>query len=121
MADVTLTRAQYESLLAAASGDTAIDVLTLRETIDDANGIRRYFLRIRWQDLGAPRSKAWSMEDWPPEQQRNLELDRPITLEDVNTAVLAAAVKPAGIMVSLSRVTNIGWTALEDWDFNLQL
>jgi len=120
MADITITRAQYDSLLAAANGDTQVDVEGLQKLIDDANGITRYFLYIRWQDLGGQPPTRIELGDgvnWPANQEFGLSQETPISREDVDIVLQTQATNPVDAMVTSDRNGIVGWTLLDDWDF----
>lgn len=119
--NVTLSRNQYESLLAAANGDTTVDVSSLQKTVDAVNGIRRYFLYIRWQDLGGEKPTRIEIANgtgWPPEMTFQLTLDRPISREDVDQVLATQATNPVDPTVTSDPQGIVGWTLLDDWDFN---
>lgn len=120
MADVTLTRSQYESLLAALDGDEQIDTAALRAAIDSANGIQRFLLRIRWYETGGAASVPFSIQDggnWPPRQTFTLRQDRAISREDVDDVVRAQATNPVGVQVTPDPNGVVGWEDLDDYDF----
>lgn len=117
MADVTLSRTQYDALLAAANGDAAVDVDSLQASIDAANGITRYRLLIRWYEIGGQPAPRHSLSSWPPEQEFLLEMERPITRTDVDEVLDNNATNPADPMVTTDLGGEIGLTKLDDWDF----
>lgn len=115
---ITLTRSQYDALLAAATLGDAAAAAALRRTIDEANGITRYFLYIRWQDVGGkPPPRIELGKGWPPEQTYQLELERPIARADVDDVLRNNATSPATVMVTPDRRGVLGWTMIEDYDF----
>jgi hypothetical protein len=118
MADLTVTRTQYDALInAALAGDTD-EVRRIRDLIDKANDIKRYFLYIRWQDVGgtAPRRIELGV-GWPEEQTYQLELERPIARTDVDTVLATNAANPVGVQVTPDRNGVVGWTLLDDYTF----
>jgi hypothetical protein len=118
--DVTLTRAQYESLVLAAEGDTTIDVALLKKTVDRANSITRYVLNIRWQDVGGTpptRIEIANGTGWPAEQTFKLVLDRAISREDVDDVLETQATSPVDPAVTRDPDGIVGWTLLDDYDF----
>lgn len=120
MADVTMTRAQYESLLAAAGGDTQVNVASLQAQIDTDNNIKRYLLNIRWQDVGGQPPTRIEIADgtgWPPEMTYKLIQDRPISREDVDTVLATRATSPVDPAVTRDPRGIVGWTLLDDYDF----
>ena len=121
--DVTLTRAQYESLLLAALGeDTNIDVELLKTSIDAANSITRHLLQIRWYEQGGvtpTRIEIGNGVDWPPQLSFRLILDGPIDRIDVDNVLITQATNPIDPMVSSDPAGIAGWTLLSDWNWNL--
>lgn len=118
MANVTLTRAQYDALLALASTTSASEARTLRRTIDQANGITRYFLYIRWQDVGGkPPARVELGKGWPANQTYQLELERPISRADVDDVLRNNASNPVSVMVTPDPAGVVGWTLVDDYDF----
>lgn len=119
MTTITMTRAQYDALLNAAQVD--IDpaaLLRLREMIDTANGITRYFLWIRWQDVGGrPPPRIELGKGWPPLQTYFLELERPLTRADVDDVLRNNATSPVDPQVTPDRYGVVGWTFLPDYSF----
>lgn len=122
MANVTMTRSQYESLLAAIDGDEQVDTAALRAAIDDTNDIQRYLLRIRWYETGGSTRVPFSIRDggdWPPQQTFTLRQDRAIAREDVDAVVLTQATNPVDVQVTPDPNGLVGWTDLDDYDFFL--
>lgn len=118
MADLTIPRAQYDALITAALAGDTDEVLRLRGLIDKANGIKRYFLFIRWQDVGGqPPPRIELGKGWPPKQTYQLEQDRPITREDVDVVLQQQAINPVGTQVTPDRSGVVGWTLLPDFAF----
>jgi hypothetical protein len=123
MATITMQRTEYDALLAASkaavdAGASELDYLALRRTIDEANSITRYFLLIRWVELGAQQPTQLG-QPWPPEQEFALELERPIVRDDVDQVLADQAIEPVTVLVTKDRNGNVGLTALDDWDFDL--
>jgi len=118
-ADVTLTRAQYDALIAAGEAGDAAEVLRLQGIIDAANLIKRYRLNIRWQDVGGVAPPAIELgKGWPPEQMFLLEkIDTPIARKDVDEVLSTQAVNPVDPHVTLDVNGAVGWTILDDFDF----
>ena len=118
MADLTVTRPQYDALITAALAGNTAEVLRLRSIIDAANGIKRYFLFIRWQDVGGePPPRIELGKGWPPEETYQLELDRPIAREDVDSVLVQQAVNPTTVMITPDRAGVVGWTLVDDYTF----
>lgn len=118
--DVTLTRSQYESLLAALDGDTQVDATTLRRVIDSANNIQRFFLKIRWFETGGATSQPFSIQNggnWPLTQSFTLRQDRAIAREDVDDVVRTQATNPVDVQVTTDPDGVVGWTDVDDYDF----
>lgn len=118
MATVTLTRPQYDALMSAALAGNTAEVARLRDIIDKANGIKRYFLYVRWQDVGGrPPPLIELGKGWPPNQTYKMELDRPIARADVDAIVAKAAVNPVSVMVTPDRAGIVGWSLIDDYNF----
>jgi hypothetical protein len=120
MANVTLTRPQYDALRTAAlAGDTA-EVSRILDIVDKANSIKRYFLYIRWQDVGGtPPPRIELGKGWPQNRTYKLEMDRPIAREDVNSVLSQKAQNPTAVMVTPDRAGNVGWTLINDYNFSI--
>ena len=115
---VTLTRSQYDALLAAARQANPQAADQLRREIDAANGITRYFLYIRWQDVGGKAPPRIELgKGWPVNQTYQLELLRRIARADVDDVLRTNAVNPVSIMVTPDRQGVVGWTLINDYDF----
>lgn len=115
---ITMTRAQYDALVAAGLNDETVEILRLREEIDAANGVTRYVLNIRWQDVGgSPPPRIELGRGWPPDQTFMLELERPISRADVDEVLRTQAVNPASVMVTPDTAGVVGWTLLEDYSW----
>ena len=118
---ITIQRDQYDALLDYANGvRTDKDGLSaLQKQIDAANGIRRFFLLVRWMERGgsAP-SRIDIGKGWPPTQTFALRLDRPITRTDVDYVLQTQAKNPVYPTVTLDELGVVGWTELDLWDFN---
>lgn len=118
MADLTVTRPQYDALIAAALAHNDGEVLRLRGIIDKANGINRYFLYIRWTEVGGlPPRRIELGKGWPPELTYQLELDRPIARADVDSVLAQQTVNPVDTQVTPDRAGVVGWTILDDFIF----
>lgn len=118
MSNVTLTRAQYDALTNAALSGNTEEVRRLRDLIDKANGITRYRLWIRWQDIGGrPPPRIELGKGWPENQTYFLELERRITRADVNDVLRLNTKNPASVMVTPDPLATVGWTLVNDYDF----
>jgi hypothetical protein len=118
MSNIIMTRAQYDALLAAAHAGNTIEVDRLRDLIDEANGIVRYKLWIRWQDVGGrPPPRIELGKGWPSNQTYFLELERKITRLDVDDALRNNAKNPVSVMVTPDPNATVGWTLINDYDF----
>ena len=127
MATFNLTQEQYTALIALAQRSTwlpdgSVNVAKAQELqnylkeIEEANGITRYSLWIRWQDPTAPLPPGWKSnfpKTWPPNLQFFLQLiSRPLCKNDVLTVVNARTPKAVNIMVTLDPAALVGWTQL---------
>lgn len=115
---ISMTRQQYEALYRLAREHNSSEANALRQDIDDDNGIARFFLWIRWQDVtGAIPTHLNSFMNWPPEQQFLLELDRTPERNDVDAVLRDQAVNPAVVFVTPDPQGVVGWTEIENYSF----
>lgn len=115
---VSITRPQYDALMTAALAGNTTEVSRLRDIIDKANSIKRYYLSIRWQDVGGrPPPRIELGRGWPSDQTFLLELDRPIARSDVDAVLTQQATNPTSVMVTPDRAGNVGWTLIDDYTF----
>lgn len=122
MSEVTLTQEQYQALVflarkGAASSDAKRVLETFLKDVEKNNGVTRYFLKVRWQELNAPLPKTTDFPAvWPPSQELDLErTDRPIAKADVLAAVLDTASSPTNILVTRDVGGLAGWTKVDDF------
>ena len=124
MADVTMTRAQYEQLVSAAKlgavNASAMAVAVVKDlcaTIDDANDIHRHFLMVQWQESDKPDPATDRFpHHWPPQQRQVIYMeDRSITRSDVHTLLSAVARKPVNVLVTVDPLGVCGWTQLDTY------
>lgn len=116
MADITMTRNQYEVLLAAAetSAADADAVALVKKAVDTTNSLTRYVLWARYQDVGGVAPVLISGEGYPPLTRVEIKQDRAISREDVLASITSnGAVNPADIHVTPDRHGEIGWTLLD--------
>lgn len=115
---ITLTRPQYDALITAALDADLEQVARIRDIIDSSNGIVRYYLSIRWQDVGGtPPPRIELGKGWPEDQSYLLELDRPITRADVDEVLDQNTVNPVGVMLTPDKNGVVGWTLINDYVF----
>lgn len=115
---ITMTRGQYDALIAAGLQGDQEATEDLRDAIDSANNITRYRLSIRWQDIGGDRPSVIELgKGWPPETSFLLELERPIERADVDDVLTTQASNPVDPMVTPDPNGQVGWTLLDDYDF----
>lgn len=118
MPTITMLRSEYESLLSLAQQASRTGTLTLRASIDTANGIERFPLQIRWKDVGGrPPARLDMFQGWPAQETAFLELERPVTRNDVDALLRTRAVNPAVVMVTPDPDGIVGWTFLDDYTF----
>lgn len=118
MADVTLSRQQYEAMLSAARDNNQDLVDELQVAIDKNNEITRYVLNVRWQDVdGRVPTPVEIGKGWPAEQSYTIELERPIAREDVDTVLTTQATNPVNVQVTRDPQSSVGWTLIDDYDF----
>lgn len=128
---ISLTLEQYEALIALARQSTvnadgsinqqAANVLNaFLASIEQANGITRSSLWIRWQDPTAPLPPGVRFpETWPPTLQFFLQLiTRPIAKTDVQTVVNGKTANAVNIMVTPDPAALVGWTQLGSFFVN---
>jgi hypothetical protein len=123
--NITLDQTEYEALVALAQEGVANSPNRARElnafltSIEKKNGIRRYFLAIRWQELNQPLPSATQFpESWPPTMSATLELiTRPISRADVDQLLESRAKNPTSVMVTNDPGLRLGWTLLDDYFF----
>jgi hypothetical protein len=118
---ITMTRTEYDALINASqaavdAGDSNLDVLSLRNTVDEANGITRYFLLVRWVNAG-DNQRPQLGQTWPPTLEHNIELERPISRADVDQVLADQASNPVTVLVTRDRQGVVGLTALDDYNF----
>lgn len=113
---MNIEREQLDALVdAAARGDVPATV-EIYESVLAANGVKRYFLMIRWHNTGG--APTYRSTTWPPAFETHLlKQDRPIERADVDTILLALAVSPADVHVTSDVAGVVGWTAIGDFTF----
>jgi hypothetical protein len=118
MANITMTREQYEALCTLAKAADQPSAFSLQRTIDTANGVRRFFLNVRWQNVGGqPPTRIELGKGWPVDQTYQLELERPISRHDVDDILRINAINPVSVMVTPDRYGIVGWSLLNDYEF----
>jgi len=118
---ISMSRDQYEALLAFAAGERTDEeeLADLQRRIDAANSVRRYYLNIRWMERGGSAPSRISLgQEWPPTQTYLLKMDRPIERADVDTVLETQAQSPVYVTVTDDTNGVVGWTELDQWDFN---
>lgn len=123
--DITLTQEEYESLVALArvgvvnSPNHARELAAFLSTVETRNGITRYFLAVRWQELNKPLDPGVRFPDtWPPTLSATIELiTRPISRADVDELLAARAENPTSVMVTNDPGQRLGWTLVNDYFF----
>lgn len=119
---ITMTNDQYEQLVGLArqgigttdGQNTLNDFLT---PIEMANGITRYFLWVRWQEIGKihPVNEPFP-ENWPPTQEIKIErLTNPINREIVDAAVEDRGNDPFNILVTTDPAGVAGWSTIDQY------
>lgn len=119
MTTVNLSSGQYEALLDYAWGRrTDLGYLRdLQRSIDEANGVRRYVLRIRWMERGGSPPSPISYSSWPPTQEFTLRQDRAIDRNDVDTVLSTQAINPVDVLVTKDENGVVGWAQLDVYNF----
>lgn len=120
MANLTITRVQLDALVAAGLAGDTDEVERLRDLVYAANDITLYRLSIRWQDAGGqPPPRIELGKGWPEDQTYLLELERAISRNDVDVVLNTQATHPVTVMVTPDPDGNVGWTLLEDYNFEV--
>lgn len=120
MANLTITRVQLDALVAAGLAGDTDEVERLRDLVYAANDITLYRLSIRWQDAGGqPPPRIELGKGWPEDQTYLLELERAISRNDVDVVLNTQATNPVTVMVTPDPDGNVGWTLLEDYNFEV--
>lgn len=114
---VSISDPLYAALRTAVIEGNTAEATRLLDLVDQANGIRRYFLSIRWQDVGGRPPPRAEIMNWPKDQTYLLELDRPISRADVDQVLAQKARNPVSVMVTPDRQGRVGWTLLGDYKF----
>lgn len=115
---ITMSRAEYDALIAAGLAADTTEIERLQAIIDETNSITRYRLQIRWQDIGGTRPTHIELGlGWPTDQSFLLELERPIERADVDTVTSTQAQNPVSIMVTRDPAGVVGWTLVGDYLF----
>lgn len=90
------------------------------QNVEKQNGIKRYFVAVRWQELDAPLPPRVAgaatrfPENWPPNLQGTLELlTRPICRADVDAYLARHASKPTCVMVTTDPALLVGWSPID--------
>lgn len=106
-------------------GDDRNVVLQLEDflkSIEDANGITRYIVVIRWTEAGQPLPPRITgaptrfPENWPPELEGTLELlTRPVSRSDADQFLENNAIKPIDVMCTSDPGRRVGWTPIDEF------
>lgn len=123
MADITLEQQEYEALIALArqgvadAPNRARELEAYLENIEQKNGISRYFLAIRWQELNEPLPPGVTFpRTWPPTLSATIELiTRPIARADVDAVLEVKAKNPTSVMVTNDPGLVLGWTDVDEY------
>ena len=121
---ITLTDAEYLSFVALARDQLREDTnktLQLEEllrSIDVRNNIKRYVLKVRWEDLAA-RPPAYSKElidSYPAASEGTIaRSDRPLGKEDVDAYLKEKAKRLGAAFVTRDVAGRVGWTKLSEF------
>lgn len=90
-------------------------------SIEVKNGIVRYLLIVRWQEVDEPLPPRVAgaatrfPENWPPNLEAPIEMFRPISLVDVKKVLSTNARRPVNVMVTIDPGRRVGWTPVEDY------
>jgi hypothetical protein len=115
---ITMSRSEYDALIEAGITTDNEEIYRLRNSIDAANGITRYVINMRWQELGGTAPARINLaQGWPPQQVYRLELERRIERADVDTVLTQVATNPVDVQVTSDPRASVGWYNLDDYDF----
>jgi hypothetical protein len=126
---ITLTQEQYEALISLAQRGTrrhdgridqqqALVLDAALKDIEQANGIVRYQLWIRWQDPTAPLPPGQTNfpKSWPPNLEYFLQfVSRPIAKTDVQGIVAQRTPNAVNVMVTPDPAALLGWTPIDTY------
>lgn len=120
MANVTLTEEEYRAFVALSrDGKDAQKILEIEafaKSIEERNGIKRYFVLVQWQEAGQPLPVgAVFPSSWPPQLRAPIELSRPIAKSDVELLLQQRAIKPVTILVTRDPAGVVGWTGIDQF------
>jgi hypothetical protein len=117
--NITLTTDQYTSLVALARRGTQdqVPLEAFLISIEKANGITRYLLWVRWQELDSPLPPTTRFPThWPPELQRLIQqINQPVSLAQVNQVLATYAKNPTNVMVTPDPNALLGWSTLAQY------
>lgn len=108
-----ITREQYEALLNLARQQSPEQTQQISDLIDRVNGITRYHLHLRWQDVGGqPPPRIELGKGWPVETTIHLVQDRPFASSDVDEFFENNTINPVTIHVTKDPNGELGWYEL---------
>lgn len=115
---MNLTTQEFNALITLGRTGVQDDPDKIREfeqfvrNIEQRNGVNRYALLVRWQELNAPLPKLRDFPTvWPKEQQALIERnDRPIAMADVTALLYRSARRPDEVYVTRDLGGIVGWT-----------
>lgn len=115
--------ARYAGLVTQAEAGAALDSNKARDlesflrSLEERNGIKRYFLAVRWQEIGVPlKAGIVFPETWPPEYTATIQqFTRPIARADVDVLLASRAVNPQLVMVTTDPGLRLGWTLIDQY------
>lgn len=118
---IQMTLEQYGALVFQArqgtkDPDEAVALAQFLAAIDKDNGITRFILWVRWQDLAAPVPPGFRdlSTTWPPGMEGSIErTDRPIAKKDVLEYLSQKTRKYGQVLVTRDPAKRVGWTELE--------
>lgn len=118
---IQMTLEQYGALVYQArqgvkNQDEALALSQFLASIDKDNGIQRFTLWVRWQDLGAPIAPGLRdlSANWPPGMEGSIErTDRPVAKADVLEYLAQKTRKWGQVLVTRDPAKRVGWTELE--------
>jgi hypothetical protein len=121
--NLTLTITQYTALVALArvgavmqnADQTALEQFLV--SIEKANGVTRYLLWVRWQELDEPLPSNVSFPTtWPSNLSQMIQIiNRPVALTDVQAVLTSKAKNPTNVMVTPDPNAALGWSTLNQF------
>jgi hypothetical protein len=115
---ISMSRANYETLLTAALAGNAAAANEVSTVVDRENSIRRYVLHVRWINVGGQGpSRVELGRGWPPESTYVIRAESPISRLQVDEVLAQNATNPISVMVTRDPNGVVGWTEVDVYVF----